>query len=405
MPPLIYLQRKWIISSDDFLILLGCQNLFKALYISSTIFISLFFSLKRKLAECEIDYHPGDRSSLSFYLACSYVILIASSVCELLIINHSLSGSILDHRQRLPVVIKHLNTRLIAYIFQIFAFLCGVTVLAMAKSVNRFSPFQSDDCSYMDPHYFVIYVLSSLNLTYHVLEICAGFMLYLTLSSKLPDEGETTNSPAGHHFLRLGGLSSRIFGYSRVVSTPSPGDTIVDASTVWKKRCSCMCQCIQLTTCNMFGGSNVAEDLEAVGEYLTDVFRHEGILDIVFTDILAGIILLRHRQRSMARASISNISFPNTYIDIENQLENHSRSQQWQSNQYNNISNSPLIRSSIQMGAMSHYRRNMDAMPQVSRFSIDSEAFKQNLFRYSVYSVSVYSCMLRLYVRTINLMT
>jgi len=44
----------------------------------------------------------------------------------------------------------------------------------------------------------------------------------------------------------------------------------------WKARCKCLCKSLQLCTCNLFGGSNISEDLETVARVLTNFFHHDG---------------------------------------------------------------------------------------------------------------------------------
>ena len=50
--------------------------------------------------------------------------------------------------------------------------------------------------------------------------------------------------------------------------------------------------------CNLFGGANVGQDIEAVAKVLTVFFHHDGFLDVVPSDVVAGILLVRLQQRS-----------------------------------------------------------------------------------------------------------
>ena len=45
----------------------------------------------------------------------------------------------------------------------------------------------------------------------------------------------------------------------------------------WENRCKSGCKWLQLCTCNLFGGTNIPEDLEAVARVLAQVLHHEVI--------------------------------------------------------------------------------------------------------------------------------
>lgn len=82
----------------------------------------------------------------------------------------------------------------------------------------------------------------------------------------------------------------------------------------WEKRCKSLCRGLQYCTCNIFGGSGITEDLDAgiitithdlLSQYLvaaifSDFFHHEGFLDVVPSDVVAGILLVRFQQRISA---------------------------------------------------------------------------------------------------------
>lgn len=65
----------------------------------------------------------------------------------------------------------------------------------------------------------------------------------------------------------------------------------------WERRCSSLCKCTRFFSCGIFGGSNIAQDMEAVAKVLTTFFQHDGFLDVVPSDVMAGILLVRLQQR------------------------------------------------------------------------------------------------------------
>lgn len=71
----------------------------------------------------------------------------------------------------------------------------------------------------------------------------------------------------------------------------------VENVRLWEKRCKSCCKWLQLCTCNLFGGTNIPEDLEAVARVLAQVLHHEGMLDLVPSDLVAALILVRYLQR------------------------------------------------------------------------------------------------------------
>lgn len=86
--------------------------------------------------------------------------------------------------------------------------------------------------------------------------------------------------------------------------------TLDHSKELWQDRCRTACKCLQLTTCNIFGGHHIGEDLEAVGEIFAQFFHHEGFLDVVPSDVVAGLVLVRLQQRAKVAALRSATSSP-----------------------------------------------------------------------------------------------
>ena len=94
---------------------------------------------------------------------------------------------------------------------------------------------------------------------------------------------------------------------------------------IWVSRCRVLCKSIQLCSCNIFGGSNIHEDLEALAKVLTNFFHHDGFLDVVPSDVVAGIILVRLQQRNQIHLKFeeenSRYGSHETDLNIESGLE------------------------------------------------------------------------------------
>jgi hypothetical protein len=54
-------------------------------------------------------------------------------------------------------------------------------------------------------------------------------------------------------------------------------------------------------SCNLFGGKHIQNDLTNVAKLLTSFFHHDGFLDIVPSDVIAGIVLLRIQQQEKVK--------------------------------------------------------------------------------------------------------
>jgi hypothetical protein len=57
---------------------------------------------------------------------------------------------------------------------------------------------------------------------------------------------------------------------------------------IWETRCRYLCNTMRFLTCNLFGGGRIGEELESVARVLTAFFHHEGFLDVVASDVVAG---------------------------------------------------------------------------------------------------------------------
>jgi hypothetical protein len=64
----------------------------------------------------------------------------------------------------------------------------------------------------------------------------------------------------------------------------------------WEDRLNRAIKAIQFYGCNRYGGSNVNESLRNVARVFTRMFHHDGFLDVVPSDVLAGLILVRLEQ-------------------------------------------------------------------------------------------------------------
>jgi hypothetical protein len=110
-----------------------------------------------------------------------------------------------------------------------------------------------------------------------------------------------------------------VFSYSHNRPTPDEEDPIEvlldtnDVSAAWSSKCKTMCKGIQLCTCNLFGGSHIGNEFDAIGKTLTALFHHEGFLDVVASDVIAGVILVRMEHTTPSPMD----SAYGSYVDVE----------------------------------------------------------------------------------------
>jgi sn1-specific diacylglycerol lipase len=79
--------------------------------------------------------------------------------------------------------------------------------------------------------------------------------------------------------------------------------TTVSTESWWKCVCRCGCACTAIFTCCIFGGKEaVTSDFAAVAMALTDFMDDGGHLDVTFSDIVAGLRMVRRVQKEKQEA-------------------------------------------------------------------------------------------------------
>jgi len=67
---------------------------------------------------------------------------------------------------------------------------------------------------------------------------------------------------------------------------------------MWADRCSSACRFLSMASCFLFGGKEIAgAEFSEVARALSDYFEHRGVLDVVPSDIVAGLMALQQLQR------------------------------------------------------------------------------------------------------------
>lgn len=74
---------------------------------------------------------------------------------------------------------------------------------------------------------------------------------------------------------------------------------------MWAERCVASCQCLSAASCHMFGGRSAASlaSFGDVARALADFLESRGVLDVVPSDIVTGLIVLQRLQRQRVYAA------------------------------------------------------------------------------------------------------
>jgi hypothetical protein len=326
MPHLFYMNRYWMISSDDFPIFISLAAWIRFTFIGAVIITQIIWN---QLFYQDI---PFSRNYLAIYLISSISLLFLVILCESLLITRSFIGTLTDEYSRYHQVIDVLNIRY--YLFQVQAV---VAVLGIVTIIEC----QQHHIYHIDTYYYFS-VLVGLNILYHCVDYIGVLIAY------------------------------RFFSYPTNIFTRNKFDRS-EFQQLWKLRCLNTCYVAKLLTCGLFGGrfggaTDIGEDVEAVASLITDLLHHEGLLDVVFTDIIAGMILVGHRQKMRMLSDAST-------HDIESSYRSSLYADQLRFDYEGTISKSNLGNSP-----------ETDAM------------VAEKLYKYCVYSCTIYSYMLRIYV-------
>jgi hypothetical protein len=95
-----------------------------------------------------------------------------------------------------------------------------------------------------------------------------------------------------------------------------------DAIEVWSRRLRCIVNVARCCVCGVLGGKRILpENLQAVARILVQLFHHDGFLDIVPGDALAGLMLVGWEQcAAHSSASVEDTSFSSSSSQRVNPL-------------------------------------------------------------------------------------
>lgn len=342
MPHLKYYGRVLHIAGDELAIPALCSISGRAFWV---VLMSIAYGISyHTFTDCNQDGWVQQ-----FYLLGSIVLFTVTIVCELFLIHVSTKGSITIAKDR-DELGKHLTFKIGLTVVQILWAIFGILATSLQKSIP---------CDESLLHSRLALAFISIVIISQLIDGTLLFCCCYCLTKNVSEDDSLDET---------------------------------GMVTIWETRCQQFTRALQILCCNTFGGGNVEEGFDQVARVLTTFFHHNGVLDVVPSDVVAGIVLVRLEQR---------FNKPRGYMTIEEYNRHRSRI----------ISNSILEATESGMhsvrtenpsaggGSMlAPLRYTNNDMPP---FSSDGEITMQEIENWSrcmVFSLAIYSHLLAVYM-------
>mmetsp|Transcript_7415 Transcript_7415/g.12465 ORF Transcript_7415/g.12465 Transcript_7415/m.12465 type:complete len:666 (+) Transcript_7415:169-2166(+) len=307
MPHLTFWNRYWRVAGDEFSVPAFCSILVRIFW--TCLVVVVFIVTYNTLKDCK-----SDGWIFILYLAFSIAIFVATIICDTAVLLVSLRGSITETYQRSSLGF-YLNIKLFLGAMQ---FICAVFGLISLTAQSGIPCNQSFEQSRITKAFIFIIVISQLVDVLSLICCC-----YLFSANKIDEEEYEDEDDDGGYDVeavatRTGTADKEGRSSGNISSSSTSGATYKKkrrkrtkhqepkdeswAINTWENRCRRITRSIQICSCNIFGGGNITEGFDDVAKVLTDFFHHDGFLDVVPSDVVAGIVLVRMEQRSVRKA-------------------------------------------------------------------------------------------------------
>jgi hypothetical protein len=253
MPHLHYCGSYFRIASDELWLPGFCSSFVRVWWTLLLVIVTITYSSFAK--NCAHDIFI-----VFLYLTLSIALSMVCVAVEIVIIYISVQGSPVEHKSRDQRLPHYLNLRLATGMLSFPLCLFGFTTAFRYGSVHV-------DSTCKSPQLFELVILCLVAI-FQFFDASSVICCCCVFSSPVPK-------------VPLSGLDP---------------DHVKIVSAEWSRNCRTCCKGVQLCTCNLFGGSQIGNEFDAVGRTLTALFHHEGFLDVVMSDVVAGIILMRLSQ-------------------------------------------------------------------------------------------------------------
>lgn len=283
MPHIILCDRYWRVSGDELPITAICAILGRL--VALIIFSVLFHAVHEDVQHC----HGG--GGFSTYIIIAIVSFSISILIELSVAFAGLQGTMVEMSVRRKGLERALSAHYAFAIVQLFLAMWGMLLIK-----NSLSPCGSEiiQNSHVDTVLLTIVVIMQL------IDVISQFCCcYLLRGKKVSLNNASLGLPSTHALTSKNHNHDHNDGlfHSEDFDDDDDDDYDIETQKQWEKRCSAICKCSRFFSCGIFGGSGIAQDIEAVAKVFTNFFQHDGFLDVVPSDVLAGILLVRLQQR------------------------------------------------------------------------------------------------------------
>jgi len=414
---LVALNRYWKFSGDELSLPACCSVLFRLLGLSGLVAV---MALTSKILHEQCGYSGN---VLLSYLICSSASFLLSLILDIAIIILSLRGSIIETEERSNMT-NFLFIRALVGVFQCFTSTLFAIFLVIHSVLNYShesfpcdNSFDGYNRLYNKLYYFFLIFSQSVDLS--ALICCCywfstpkeainssdNFYNELPTPTFLSTKNNITNCSPLFRYTSMNSIepintsstpSKRKYRSRKVVSQ-------------WAQCCKRAMRSFQLCSCNTFGGQKIADNesaFEEVAKVLTTFFHHDGFLDVVPSDVVAGIILVRLQQRHNRKKRKQNVDIEEARADRSFDssddilsLSSSSYEDFPPSSYHTHILPTNTINTTINTIKATQYH-SVEMIPWFPSFSQphDQIFLLSDLARYSTFSVAVYTHMLAIYM-------
>jgi sn1-specific diacylglycerol lipase len=381
MPHIILCNRYWRVSGDELPISAVCAIIGR---ITALTIFSLLFSMTD-------EQDRGCHHNFTIYVCISITVFALSILVEGAIIYAGLQGTMVEMSKRR----KELEIALsLHYVFAVFQLILGVWgIMLINDSLNILCTEDILKSGSTDAALLTIVAILQL------IDVTSQFFCCFLLKAGRVNKNRFRG---GSRSDSESALVPNIDLYS--TDDESDFEDIENENQrVWERRCHSICNCSRFFSCGIFGGSSVAQDMEAVAKVLTSFFHHDGFLDVVPSDVMAGILLVRLSQRRSLQRYHSNQDedvCDDDYTALRSGGSSVESSPDLESGLTDSKYNSPR---KLSVTLPSRSKQTVSApRRQLDPSKIDDSELIHELCRMSKFAFAIYSHLLYIYDRPIT---
>ena len=331
-----------------------------------------------------LDCHSG----LSAYTILSILVITLSIVTEFSIIYFGLQGTMVEISKRRSYLEYVLSFHSVVALSTFVLGVWGSSIL----SSSYYVPCASIVVDKIHGGYVLLFLV---DLSQYIDSLSQFFCCYL-FSSKQASQDENGS-------LLNPDLENNV--YSHTMDDSEEEDFNSKNQKVWAKRCQAICSCTRFFSCGIFGGANVTQDIDAVARVMTKLFHHDGFLDVVPSDVLAGILLVRLQQIEIWKKYYTGVTEmglnePKALYDNEYNAQNEedTKAHVRLNSGDTLINNSRIVRNNSFMSLPLRTRNVLNAQRRsMSHLNPADLSDINTLSRLSYYAFAIYTHLLYLY--------